>query len=268
VALLDIQNLTIEETRRGRWLQYQGDNPKLIDDLSLSVAPGQCVSIVGEKTSGKLPLVFALQRIIPVTTGRVLFDGEDIHRLSERRFRKIRAAMPVVFPDEFGALDPHRKLRRTLLSTLAVHTGRLSRIERENRIEKAMERAGANLMLREKLPGEMSPPERQRAALARALLLEPRLLVCLDVTSGLDAAAQASLLNRLSDLRERLNLTLLLITHDLAIADHMSDSIGILSRGRIVESGSPEQIVNHPEHEYTRQLVSSPGAASGPSLTT
>ncbi|MCP5540837.1 MAG: ATP-binding cassette domain-containing protein [Akkermansiaceae bacterium] len=260
MALLEIDDLTLTGSLPGRWLRRRAETRTLLDGLSLTVEKGGCTAIVCEEGGGKLPLTLALFRLHPVRSGAIRLDGEDIVPMSERHFhRHVRRRMQGVFPEDFQALNPRMRLEPALRAALALHEPKLQGKDRARRIEKAMELAGAPLSLRGRLPGEMSPADRQRGALARALLVQPRLLVGHDITRGLDASEQAEILNRLGDLRDSLGLSLLLMTHDLAVAAHMGDPIHILSRGKPVESGAPESIVHDPQHDYTRMLVAAAG---------
>lgn len=205
--------------------------------------------------SGKLPLTFALVRLVTPNEGRITFDGVDITKLSERKFRTTRSDIQAIFPHEFGQLSNQLTLSKAFTDLLQAHHRKIEQKEIARRIEEAMERAGLPLFYRDEMPADLDSGERQRVALARALLLRPKLLICLDMTAGLDITVQADILNRLKDLQEIHGLTLLLLTHSLAVADHMSDYIHILNRGRILESAVPEEIVSSPEHDYTRKLV-------------
>ena len=255
MPLLEVENLVIEDRRPG-WFRYRSGAPRLIDDVSFSIEKGQCFGMVGEEGSGKFPLTFSLLRLQAITGGTVRFEGADITRMKVKEFLSIRRQMQALFPLDFGQLPPHFTIERGILGVLAIHEPHMKSWDRGLRIENALEQAGAPISIRNLRPSDLSPLDRQRAALARALTIRPRLLICHDFTRGLDLVDQAALLNRLCDLRREMDLSLLFITHDLAVADHMSDLIAILSRGRIVETGSPEAIVNAPQHDYTRKLLS------------
>lgn len=256
MPLLEVENLVIEDDSRPGLFRYRSGARRLIDDVSFSVEKGQCFGLVGEDGCGKFPLTFGLLRLQAITSGSIRFEGAEVTRMKEKEFLSIRRHVQALFPLDFGQLPPHFTIERGFLGVLAVHEPHMKDWDRGLRIEEALKRAGASLSIRNLHPADLCPLDRQRAALARALMIRPRLLICHDFTRGLDVAAQAALLNRLCDLREEMDLSLLFITHDLAVADHMSDPIAILSRGRIVESGSPGAIANDPQHDYTRKLVS------------
>lgn len=255
MALLEITNLTVLDVREPGWRGYPEDAPRLLDAVTFSIEAGQTVAVVGENASGTLPLALALVGLLPVAGGDIRYDGESLAGLSDRRLRPFRSRMQVLFSDAFGALPAHQTVARLLLSARRLAGGGRDRASQIRDIEQAMEKARLSLLTRSRHPAELAPEDRQRVQLARALLFHPRLLICHDYTRGLDASLQASLLNRLCDLRDELGLTLLVMTHDLSVADHLASDIHILSRGRVVESGPPEAIVAAPSHDYTRRLI-------------
>jgi len=257
VPLLSVQNLNITKTRSNRWLRPQNANEKLIDQVSFDIEENQCLSLVGEQHSGKMPLTLALLRLHPVSSGSIEYRGQNILAMKKSHFRKCLGEIQVVFPDGFSALNPHHSVTKLLSEPLLVHFPHLTASEKEHRIDYAMQLTGLTGNLSKLWPDELDPGQRIRVAIARALIAEPRLLICHDLANGLDTPVQAAILNLLSDIQSTLNLSLLFVTHDLAIADHMSDHVLILHRGSIVESGTPEEIVHYPKHSYTRKLVAS-----------
>lgn len=255
MPLLDVVNLTVLDARRPRWRRFAEEAPRLVDAVTFSVEAGTTTAIAGEDGSGTLALAFALVGILPVIGGDIRFDGSSLADLRESRWRPYRREMQVLFAESFGALPPHQTIGRMLIAAqkFARTTGNRSAVRAE--VEAAMEKARLPLATRDYQPGDLDPAIRQRAALARALLFRPRLLICHDFTRGLDAPAQASLLNRLGDLREELGFGLLVMTHDLAVADHMADRIHVMLRGRFIESSTPDELLSNPAHEYTRRLI-------------
>ncbi len=255
--LLSVQNLNVTKTRPDRWLRHQNASEKLLDQVSFDIEENQCMGLVGEQHSGKMPLTLALLRLHPVSSGSIEYRGQNILTLNKSHFRKCRREIQVIFPDDFSALNPHHSITKLLSEPLLVHFPHLTASEKEHRINYAMQLAGLPENLSGLWPDELDPGQRIRVALARALIAEPRFLICHDLANGLDTPVQAAILNLLRDIQSTLNLTLLFVTHDLAMADHMSDHMLILHRGSIVESGSPEEIVHYPKHSYTRKLVAS-----------
>lgn len=265
MPLLSVHNLSITQARPDRWLRYQAAPEKLLDQISFELEEKQCLAIVGEQHSGKMPLSLALLRLHPVSSGQIYYRGQDILAMNRQQLRQTRQQIQAIFPDHFTALNPRHNVAKILQEPLSVHFPHLSTAEKKHRLDYAMQLVDLSspesydppLELLELWPDELSTDQRIRLALARALIIEPRLLICHDLTAGLDSPLQAKTLNLLLDLRDTLNLSLLFITHDLAIADHMSDHTLILHRGTIVESGKPEEIISHPKHSYTQQLVAS-----------
>ncbi len=257
MALLEVEDLTVIETPPNRWGRVGAEAARVVDGVSFSVPPGQTVAIVGEDHSGTLPLILALLGLARIAGGSARFNEREITGLSERQMRPVRRQMPALFPDEFGSLPPHQTIGRILIGAHASGGGSRGRAERIREIERAMDHAGLSLATRHQHPRDLGPADRQRTALARALLQQPRLLILQDFTRGLDPAAQAILWNRLCDLQEELGLALLVITHDLALADHLAPEIHVMSRGRIVDSGPRETVITDPGHDYTRRLIAS-----------
>lgn len=257
MPLLSVQNLNITKGRPDKWLRYRKAPEKLIDQASFEIKENQCLGLVGEKDSGKMPLCMSLLSLHPISSGSIDYRGQNILEMNQSQLRKYRREIQVVFPDNFSALNPHHTVTKLLNEPLKVHFPHLTKSENEHRMDYAMQLVGLGREFFQAYPDELDPGQRIRVALARALITEPRLLICHDITAGLDTPVQTAILNLLLDIQSTLNLTLLFMTHNLAIADHMSDHILILHRGSIVETGSPEEIVNHPKHSYTRKLVAS-----------
>ncbi|NNE90447.1 MAG: ABC transporter ATP-binding protein [Verrucomicrobiales bacterium] len=257
MPLLSVENLSMESGPRRRWFKYGLSGEMLLDSVSFEIDPGKCLGLVGGEASGKLPVTFALLGLHSISDGKITFDGEDLTRLSLRKFRPWRKRIQAVFPDEFGQLTPRHTLERSFRHVLKTWYPKAKKEEIHNRIELAMDLVKMPTANRHRTPPELDPAERQLMAVARAMLVEPDLLICHEVTKGLDVAEQAEVLNRISDIRDALNLTVMLVTDDLAVADHMSDTIAVLHHGRVLETGPAAKIVQHPDHDYTRRLVSS-----------
>ena len=204
-----------------------------------------------------MPLTLALSGLHPVSSGSVKYRGQNILTMSQSRLRKCRREIQLIFPDNFSALNPHHSVTQLISEPLSIHFPHLTAAEKIHRLNYVLQLVNLPSKSCNAWPDELDPGQRILVALARALVAEPRLLICHDITAGLATPVQAVILNLLLDLRSKLNLTLLIVTHDLAIADHMSDSIMILHRGSIVETGNPEEIVHQPKHNYTRKLVAS-----------
>ncbi len=256
MPLLTVENLTvIHQSARRRWFHYGMEERKHLDEISFRVEKGRCLGLVGEQASGKLPLTMAMLRLIPITEGDIIFDEIEIGTMPLRKFRRLRSRIQAVFSDDFGQLTPGFTLDHAFREVLRVWHRNLSKDEVHTRIEEVMVATGLAEAVRYLYPVELDVVERQLAALARVLLVNPDFLICHDLTRGMDAVEQSEVLNRVSDIREERNLTLMLVTDDLAVAHHMSEDIAILHRGKILESGETEQVVSRPEHDYTRRMV-------------
>lgn len=257
MELLEVERLTLvrERTRRGLY-QNGRERETVINDLSLSLDSGSSLGLVGAENSGTLALTLALLKLHAVQSGSIRFGGIDLTGLSESRFRPVRRRMQAVFPESFGQLAPDLTINEAFREVLRVWYRGSGRADWHERIEAVMIACGLPEALRDLYPVELDAVERQQAALARALLPRPELLICHGYTDGLDAVQKAELINLISRIREDFGLTLLVVTDDLAVAHHLGDDIGVIHQGRLLEYGSAESVVNRPEHDYTRRLVS------------
>jgi len=255
--LLELEHLTLKRPRlRRRWFQHGVEDEVLIDDLSVSLESGDSLALVGGECSGLLALTLGILKLEALSSGRVFFGGIDLTSLTERRFRPVRRRLQAVFPDHFGQMTPAMTVSESFREVLGVWHRRESRDQWHQRIESVMIACGLPEAVRDLYPVELDAVERQQAALARALLTGPELLICHGITAGLDSVQQSELINLVRRVREDFRLTVLVMTDDLAVAHHLGDDIGVLHRGRLLESGSAESIVNRPAHDYTRRLVS------------
>jgi oligopeptide/dipeptide ABC transporter ATP-binding protein len=225
-----------------------------VDDVSLSVRRGETLGVVGESGSGKSTLARCLLGLYPVTSGKVLFDGEEISSLSARRLRHSRRDMQMVFQDPYGALNPRRRVGSIIADPLAIHT-RDSRADRRLRVQELMELVGLNPEHYNRFPNEFSGGQRQRIGVARALAMRPKLIVCDEPVSSLDVSIQAQILNLLIDLQSELGLTYVFIAHDLSVIRHVSDWVDVMYLGKIVERGPVADLFHSPRHPYTAALL-------------
>jgi oligopeptide/dipeptide ABC transporter ATP-binding protein len=228
---------------------------KAVDGVSFAVEAGSTFGLVGESGCGKTTLARALLYLDPPTAGEVLFEGTPLGGLSRAGLRGFRRHMQIVFQDPNGALDPKMSVRASLGEGLA-NLG-VPRAERERRTAAALELVGIQPAHAGRYPHEFSGGQKQRITIARALSVDPRLLVLDEPVSNLDVSIQAQIINLLLDLKNRLALTYLFISHDLNLVAYLADRIAVMFRGRIVELGSTERILNSPLHPYTRRLFSS-----------
>jgi oligopeptide/dipeptide ABC transporter ATP-binding protein len=227
-----------------------------VDGVSLDVRRGETLGLVGESGSGKSTTGLALLRLVHVTSGRVEVAGQDVTTWSRRQVKPLRRKVAMVFQDPSASLDPRLTVGSSIAEPLAVHGLRGSKRERRERVGELLDLVGLRADMADRHPHEMSGGQRQRVGIARALAGEPELLVLDEPIASLDLSVQAQIMNLLRRLQEELRLTYLFISHDLAAVEHMSDRVAVMYLGRIVETGTPEQIYRNPAHPYTAALLS------------
>lgn len=225
-----------------------------VRDVSFSIAAGETVGLVGESGCGKSTLARAILRLADHDGGRIVFDGTDIAALERRRLRPWRGAMQLVFQDPYGSLNPRKTVAALLEDALRIHGVKDARVRRE-RTHAMIERVGLPASALQRYPHEFSGGQRQRIGIARALIVQPRLLVCDEPVSALDVSVQAQVLNLIADLQAEYGLACLFISHDLGVVRYIADRVLVMKDGKIVESGEREQIWSAPAHPYTRQLL-------------
>jgi ABC-type oligopeptide transport system ATPase subunit len=212
------------------------------------------VGVVGESGSGKSTLGNAVLGTVPAASGRIEFEGEDITRAGPSRRRELTRDLQVVFQDPFGSLNPMRTVGTTLEEPLLAHR-RLPRRERAAQVAEALERVGLAATDARRHPSAFSGGQRQRIAIARALVLRPKLVVCDEAVSALDLSVQAQVLNLLRSQQQELGMSILFISHDTAVVRHVSDRVLVLYQGRLMESGPAAEVCSDPWHPYTRRLL-------------
>jgi peptide/nickel transport system ATP-binding protein/oligopeptide transport system ATP-binding protein len=249
VTLLEVRDLAKHYAQPG------GVRVRALDGVSFTVAPGETLGIVGESGCGKSTLGRALLRLIEPTRGAVMFNGADILALDRRAMQAQRKHMQIVFQDPFGSLNPRHSVGTILAEPLEIH-GYGDRRARAARVRELLALVGLPEDAGERYPHEFSGGQRQRIAIARALALEPRLLIADEPVSALDVSIQSQILNLLAELRARLNLAMLFISHDLSVIRHVSDRIGVMYFGKLVEIGPAADVFARPAHPYTQALLS------------
>ncbi|MCH8529234.1 MAG: ATP-binding cassette domain-containing protein [Saccharospirillum sp.] len=255
-VLLSVQNL------HKTFLQRQGLKQVSFDALrgiSFSVEAGQALALVGESGCGKSTTARLITGMMPASSGSISIQGTPLVNLKKRRQRMIyRRAVQMVFQDPFGSLNPTRTVRHHLERPLRLHRSELSKVQRLHRINALLERVElTETDILSKYPHQLSGGQRQRVNLARALAVEPSILIADEPTSMLDVSIRLDVLKLFRQLKEQQQLGLLYITHDIATAQYVADETAVMYSGQIVEFGSTEQLINHPQHPYTRLLLSS-----------
>ncbi len=229
---------------------------RAVQGVSLVVQKGTTLGIVGESGSGKSTLARAVMQLIPITSGNIEFGGVDLASLSKKQLRVYRKQMQMVFQDPGGSLNEYMRVGQIVSEPLLVH-GMASGAGLKQKAASLLEQVGLNANDASRFPHEFSGGQKQRIAIARAIALQPKLLVCDEPTSALDVSVQAKVLNLLSDLRDSLELTILFISHDLAVVHHFCDEVAVMSNGRIIEHGQVDQVVHSPTQKITQELVAS-----------
>lgn len=228
-----------------------------VEDVDFSIDAGKTLGVVGESGCGKSTLGRTVLRLIPATSGQVFFNGEDIFKYERKDMHKVQRNMQMIFQDPYSSLDPRMSVRALISEPLEVIGGekRLSPVEINQRVEKIMDLCGLPSNHANLYPHELDGGLRQRVGLARAMVLEPKFIVCDEPVSALDVSIQAQILNLLMDLQETKGLSYLFITHDLAVVKHISDRIMVMYMGQVVEMAETEELFHNPVHPYTQALL-------------
>lgn len=252
--ILDVRDLkTHFPIRRGVFSRVQAW-VKAVDGVSFSIRRGRTLGLVGESGCGKTTVGRTLLRLIPATAGRVTFDGTDVFAAGRRELRTLRRRMQIIFQDPVGSLNPRMTVGSIVGEPLTVH-GLARGRRRESLVADLLSRCGLSPSHMGRYPHEFSGGQRQRIGIARALALNPDLIVCDEPVSALDVSIQSQILNLLRDLQREFGLSYLFIAHNLAVVEHFSDDVAVMYLGRVVEMASAEEIYRNPKHPYTQALL-------------
>jgi oligopeptide transport system ATP-binding protein len=257
VNILEVRNLTVWFPRKSSLLRRTIGQVRAVTGVSFVIPTGKTVGLVGESGSGKTTVAMAIMNLVSATEGNILFRGRDITNLSEKEFRPLRRQIQIIFQDPFGSLNPRWDVLRIVTEPFQVHFPSLTASERKERAAELLRRVGLKPELLQRFPHEFSGGQRQRIGIARALAVEPALIVCDEPVSALDVSVQAQIVNLLEDLQQELGISYLFISHDLAVVEHISDLVVVMYRGEVVEAAAAEIIYRDPKHEYTRNLLAS-----------
>ncbi|GAB5491683.1 MAG: dipeptide ABC transporter ATP-binding protein [Phototrophicaceae bacterium] len=253
--LIKVRNLVKHFPLPGGWLTGQQRVVHALENIDIDIYRGEALGLVGESGCGKTTLGRCILQLEKVTSGQVFFEDIDLTQLSKKDLRSKRRRMQIVFQNPLASLSPRRTIKQSLIEPLQTHD--FPQTEWMPRIHNIMERVGLGTQHLDRYPHELSGGQLQRISVARALLLEPELLVLDEPTSALDVSIQAQIINLLDELRHEIGLTYLFISHDLSVVEHLSDRIAVMYLGKIAEIGDTESIIQNPTHPYTQALLQS-----------
>ena len=251
--LLEARNL-VREFQVSKGGAFAGTETfRAVDDVSLALRAGRTTALVGESGSGKSTTARMIAKLLDVTSGSMHFEGQDVTRASDTTLRRFRANVQVVFQDPFSSLNPKHTVERIITAPLDYQG--IKGVDRRLLVKSLLERVGLNPDHSARYPNQFSGGQAQRIGIARALAVEPKLVICDEAVSALDVSVQAQVINLLRDLQQESGYSYLFIAHDLAVVRQIADDVAVMNKGRIVEQGTTEQVFENPVEEYTRALL-------------
>ena len=255
--ILEVRNL-VKHFAIGKSLSFKRNAGvvKAVDGVSFELRPGETLGLVGESGCGKSTVARTLLRLEEPTGGSAFFRGQDIFKASPQELKAIRRRLQVIFQDPYASLNPRMTVAEIIGEPWVIHPDALPRAERGERVRSLLENVGLRREHAERYPHEFSGGQRQRIGIARAMALDPEVLICDEPVSALDVSVQAQVINLLMEIQERMGIAYVFIAHDLSVVRHMSHRVAVMYLGRIVEIGTEEQVYNHPRHPYTKALLS------------
>jgi oligopeptide transport system ATP-binding protein len=256
-VILDVQDLKVHFPIHGGFLQREVGAVKAVDGVSFQVHEGETLGLVGESGCGKSTTGLAVLRMLPITSGKVVFEGVDITNHDQRQMRPIRRRIQMVYQDPFGSLDPRMTVGDIIGEPLEIHKLHGNKSERRVRVMDLLEMVGLRQDMIDRYPHQFSGGQRQRIGIARALAVEPRLLICDEPVSALDVSIQAQVVNLFQELQDKLGISSIFVAHDLAVVRHVSNRIAVMYLGTIVEISSRDELYANPKHPYTKALMAS-----------
>ena len=254
-VLVEVKNLVKHFALPGGWLTGNRRVVQALEHISLNIYQGEVLGIVGESGCGKTTLGRCILQLIRPTSGQVIFDGIDLTQLTGKQLREKRRHMQIVFQNPLASLSPRRTIKQSLIEPLQTH--HFPKDEWQPRIDAILGKVKLGAQHLDRYPHELSGGQLQRVSIARALLLEPRLLILDEPTSALDVSVQAQIINLLDELRREIDLTYVFISHDLSVIEYLSDRIGVMYLGKLAEIGTADDIMSRPSHPYTQALLKS-----------
>ncbi len=254
--LLEVKNLKVHfPVKHGLFSRVKAF-VKAVDDVSFAIQPGETLGLVGESGCGKTTLGRAIVKLVEPTAGSILFEGEDIAQLSGSELRARRRKFQMIFQDPYGSLNPRMTVGQIIGEAIDIHQLAESTSARQKRIVELLRAVGLDPTHGQRYPHEFSGGQRQRIGIARALAVEPKLIVCDEPVSALDVSVQAQIINLLQDLQQKMGIAYLFIAHDLAVVEHISQRVMVMYLGKVVELAEAKAIIGTPKHPYTQALIS------------
>jgi len=251
--MLEVRGLSKTFQRGG--LLRQGQLKKAVDDVSFHLQAGETLAIVGESGSGKSTTARLAMRLIDCDEGQIYWQGKDVSHAKGRALRAERHQIQMVFQDPFASLNPRMRIWESVAEGLRVHRPKLNQQQRRDAVAEVLQKCGLNAAIMQRYPHQFSGGQRQRIGIARALIVQPKVLVLDEPVSALDVSVQAQILNLLKDIQQASNLAYLFISHDLSVIQHIADRVLVMFEGKVVEQGSVADVFAKPAHDYTCELL-------------
>lgn len=256
MALIEVKNLKVHFPVKHGLFSRVNAHVKAVDEVSFTIDPGETLGLVGESGCGKTTLGRAMVKLLEPTSGSILFEGNDVAKMTGSELRSIRRGLQMIFQDPVGSLNPRMTVEEIIGEALDIHKLAADSPARRKRVRDLLSSVGLNEAHAERYPHEFSGGQRQRIGIARALAVEPKLIICDEPVSALDVSVQAQIINLLQDLQQQHGLAYLFVAHDLAVVKHISRRVMVMYLGKIVEMGPSLAVVEDPKHPYTQALIS------------